>query len=179
MCAVSIAACHLERLEMTICKGLDWRLNPPTASSYVELVDPLLEEVLGNGGLAPLRKEIQALTYDLLDLSVPCLEFVGRRPSSVAAAALLASMEMVRFPPSAADWFRSLPLGLVYDGTNDAHECLALFRCLVECNDRLRPRVVFRQGGEKRDGAKSEVKAKKNKGAGRRVSPTKCRLKKR
>ena len=52
---------------MTICKGLDWRLNPPTASSYVELVDPLLEEVLGNGGLAPLRKEIQALTYDLLD----------------------------------------------------------------------------------------------------------------
>ena len=111
-------------------------------------------------------------------LSVPCLEFIERRPSSVAAAALLASMEMVRLPPSAADWFRSLPLGLD-DGTNDAHECLALFRCLVECNDRLRPRVVFRRGREERDGAKSEAKAKKNKGAGRRVSPTKCRPKKR
>ena len=109
---------------------------------------------------------------------MPCLEFIERRPSSVAAAALLASMEMVRLPPSAADWFRSLPLGLD-DGTNDAHECLALFRCLVECNDRLRPRVVFRRGREERDGAKSEAKAKKNKGAGRRVSPTKCRPKKR
>lgn len=67
--AVSIAACHLERLEMTICKGMDWRLNPPIPSSYVELVDPLLEEVLGNGGLAPLRKEIRALAYDLIDAS--------------------------------------------------------------------------------------------------------------
>ncbi|EJK53844.1 hypothetical protein THAOC_26637 [Thalassiosira oceanica] len=179
-CRLLDPACHLEGLEMIICTGIEWRLNPPTPSSYVELVDPLLEEVFGSGGLAPLGKEILALAYHLIDLSLPCLGFVGRRPSSVAAAALLASMEMVRLPPSAADWFRSLPLGLD-DGANDEYECLALFGCLVECN-RLRPRVVLR-GGEESDGATSEKKAKKKKekkkkGRGRRVSPKKCRPKK-
>ena len=161
---------------MTICAGMEWRLHPPTPSSYVDLVDPQLEEALG-GGLAPLGREILALSHHLIDLSLPCPKFVGRRPSSVATAALLTSMEMVRLPPSSADWFRSLPLGLD-DGTNDEYECLAMFRCIVECN-RLRPRVVFRQGGEENDGDEnSETRAKvKKKGAGRRVSPTKCRPK--
>ena len=93
-----ITARHIEAMELSIMKCLDWHLFPPTAAAYIENLFPLLP----NEDQTP-KTAADALEFArfLAELSVCAYPFVSAKPSSVALAAMLYSFEYYGHPKGA------------------------------------------------------------------------------
>ncbi len=130
-----IAVNHIEEMELSIMKSLRWYLSPPTAASFIENLYPLIV----NDDIACCRvgvddecarddpsydaRSVQSFEFAifLTELSVCAYQFVPIRPSSIAVAAILYSMEIVGHPDGAREAFQCLlrddSLAIVVDPT--------------------------------------------------------------
>ena len=84
-----ITAQHMEAAELSILKSLEWHLFPPTPVAFVENIFPLL-------ALPPDDNAADAMEFArfLIELSVCAYPLAHVRPSSIALAAVLYSLEV-------------------------------------------------------------------------------------
>eukprot|EP00585_Thalassiosira_rotula_P003834 CAMPEP_0196159844 /NCGR_PEP_ID=MMETSP0910-20130528/46526_1 /TAXON_ID=49265 /ORGANISM="Thalassiosira rotula, Strain GSO102" /LENGTH=239 /DNA_ID=CAMNT_0041424769 /DNA_START=475 /DNA_END=1194 /DNA_ORIENTATION=- len=78
---------HIEAMELSIMKSLDWRLHPPTTVAFLENYFPLLEKEDDE------MTDCLEFSRFLSELSVCAYPFVSAKPSSIAVAAMLYSLE--------------------------------------------------------------------------------------
>lgn len=102
---------HIEAMELSIMKCLNWHLFPPTSVSFLENLYPLISRECGD---LQVSNSLEFSRF-LIELSVCAYPFVSARPSSVAIAAILYSFEHFGFPEEAREAFRSLASGVSLD----------------------------------------------------------------
>ena len=78
---------HMEAMELSIMKSLDWRLHPPTTVAFLENVYSLLANQDDE------MADCLEFSRFLSELSVCAYPFVSAKPSSIAVAAILYSLE--------------------------------------------------------------------------------------
>mmetsp|Transcript_14313 Transcript_14313/g.23270 ORF Transcript_14313/g.23270 Transcript_14313/m.23270 type:complete len:158 (+) Transcript_14313:60-533(+) len=78
---------HIEAMELSIMKSLDWHLHPPTTVAFLENYFPLLEKEDDE------MTDCLEFSRFLSELSVCAYPFVSAKPSSIAVAAMLYSLE--------------------------------------------------------------------------------------
>lgn len=90
-----ITAQHIEAMELSIMKCLDWHLFPPTAIAFIENIFPLLVPLSDNDDDDTRKAAADALAFSrfLAELSVCAYPFVFFPPSSLALAAVFFSLE--------------------------------------------------------------------------------------
>lgn len=124
-----IRARHIEAMELSIMKSLDWRLMPPTTAAFIENFYPLLAARCGaaassgsDGGSASGGRGLRAkldesleLCRFLSELSACAYPFVAAAPSSVALAAVLYALERVGLIGETRGHCAALALGLGLD----------------------------------------------------------------
>lgn len=146
--------------EQRICGAFDWRLNPPVADMCVDVLEPLLEgdpmirrdDDDGLGGLPgdaavavvaipkSARRELVRQSRYLCALSVVDPFLASAPPSAVAHAAVLVSMDLLRFPAAALTWFAGLPLDR---DVPEADMCVGRLRRICGEEGFQRPEVTF------------------------------------
>jgi len=94
------------KMEMCIMKSLNWYLNPPTPSTFVEILNPLMVELTEDEVAVT---EIKDLAKYLLELSVCDGYFINKNPSLIAQAALTAAMNVVATPIKIQRKLEALP----------------------------------------------------------------------
>lgn len=94
------------KMEMCIMKSLNWYLNPPTPSTFVDILYPLMEELVGGDDSA---SEIKDLAKYLLELSVCDSYFINKNPSLIAHAAITVAMNVLATPMKVQRQLQSLP----------------------------------------------------------------------
>lgn len=128
----SITVQHIEAMELSIMKCLNWHLFPPTAVSFIENLFPLIESgccaVLSSsssGGSSSSGSNVSNSTSQedhiqraisnslelsrfLAELSVCAYPFVLAKPSSIAIAAILYSFEHFHVPHDIRATFTSM-----------------------------------------------------------------------
>ena len=126
-CNGLITVRHIKAMELSIMKSLRWFLSPPTAVAFIENLFPLIlntDIVCGGGGggdSSASAKAVQSLEFAifLTELSVCAYPFVPIRPSSIAIAAILYSMEIFGHAEGSTEAFQVLlrdkTLALVVD----------------------------------------------------------------
>mmetsp|Transcript_24482 Transcript_24482/g.51279 ORF Transcript_24482/g.51279 Transcript_24482/m.51279 type:complete len:279 (+) Transcript_24482:363-1199(+) len=77
-------------MEVCIIQTLRWHLNPPTASIYLDVVNPLLDASIADGQDS---YELAELSRYLLELGVCDSYFIEMSPSSIAYASIIVAME--------------------------------------------------------------------------------------
>lgn len=94
----------IARTELDICKILGWHLNPPVPIHFLEVAEPLLEQITSRFPW-DMSSEIIELSRFLLEVSVFHAEIARERPSSVAMSAILVAMNYLTVPSMIAnDW---------------------------------------------------------------------------
>jgi len=83
------------KMEISIISSLQWHLNPPTPSMYLDVASPLMDASFND---PQASVEISELSRYLLELSVCDGYFIGMKPSSLAYAAILVAMENLSIP---------------------------------------------------------------------------------
>jgi Cyclin, N-terminal domain/Cyclin, C-terminal domain len=149
---------QVEKMELVILKAIGWRMNPPTALSFVrEFLDILPESYIS--------EEKRAAVYDLCkfqtELCVRIYEFV---PSTIAMAALMNSLESLGMDHSSLRLVETyLERSLKGEGmTLDAHE---------DIQDRLYQAVTEFSGIHSESTADSTAYPAKQALCGKRASP--------
>lgn len=94
------------KMEMCIMKSLNWYLNPPTPSTFVDILHPLMVELTDAEASVA---EIRDLAKYLLELSVCDGYFINKNPSLIAHAAITASMNLAATPIKIQRILQSLP----------------------------------------------------------------------
>ena len=97
---------HIEAMELSIMRCLDWHLFPPTSVSFIENLYPLIVSNPRDDGWGPLDDSLEFSIF-LAELSVcsyPCVSV--HPPSSVAIAAILLGFEYFDIPDETRDAFR-------------------------------------------------------------------------
>lgn len=100
---------HIEAMELSIIEALNWHLFPPTCVSFIENFYPILLSSLrseqypssssSSSGKHDMRLgESLEFSRFLAELSVCAYPFVSVKPSSIAIAAILYSMEYCGLP---------------------------------------------------------------------------------
>mmetsp|Transcript_22450 Transcript_22450/g.47265 ORF Transcript_22450/g.47265 Transcript_22450/m.47265 type:complete len:316 (-) Transcript_22450:73-1020(-) len=128
-----ITAQHIEAMELSIMKCLNWHLFPPTSVSFIENFFPLILMSSRNCkfSLYLQRKIEEALEFSrfLIELSVCAYPFVSAKPSSVAIAAILYSLESYGIVKETRGAFESLVKEAKLDANGpEVHACSRLLR---------------------------------------------------
>lgn len=100
-----ITARHIEAMEMSIMKCLDWHLLPPTPVAYVDNFFPILSASC-SGDFAKVVDSFEFSRF-LAELSVCEYPFLCAKPSSIAIAAILQSLDHFDFPSEAREAFQA------------------------------------------------------------------------
>jgi len=83
---------HFKRMERIILDVLDWRINGPTAGTFVDHLVPLIPIGLGQDEQT-LAREISARAHFFAELSLLDYSFVPKRSSEVALASVMNALE--------------------------------------------------------------------------------------
>lgn len=94
------------KMEMCIMKSLNWYLNPPTPSTFVDILYPLMDELTDDDASVA---EIKDLAKYLLELSVCDGYFINKNPSLIAHAAIATAMNVLATPVKIQRRLQSLP----------------------------------------------------------------------
>ena len=97
------------RTESNLFELLSWYLHPPMPSDYLEVASPLLEEVTAISKDV-LSRDIYQLSNYLLQISLFSAEITMHRPSSVAYASVLVSMNYLCTPTIVVNRWREINL---------------------------------------------------------------------
>ena len=91
------SAKKIARIELEVCKVLGWYLNPPIPIHFLEVAEPLIDQITSR---IPwdMSSEIIELSRFLLEVSVFHAEIARERPSSVAMSAILVAMNYLTVP---------------------------------------------------------------------------------
>lgn len=134
---------HIEAMELSIMRRLDWHLFPPTSVSFIENFYPLIHEGDHDGGRRRghchyfagsgrgLIEDSLEFSRFLAELSVCSYPSVSAHPSSIAIAAILLSFEYFGVPHETRDAFRRSVAGLgmdVYADSPEVDACDGLLR---------------------------------------------------
>lgn len=100
---------HIEAMELSIMKCLNWHLFPPTVVGYIENFFPLISRSCDNKK-SNKHKVADSLEFSrfLAELSVCAYPFVSAKPSSIAVAAILYSLEYFGLDPAVHKSFQQL-----------------------------------------------------------------------
>jgi hypothetical protein len=113
---------HIEAMELSIIETLNWHLFPPTCVSFIENFYPLLSsstssttstasdhDLYHSSSYNNDARLIDSLEFSrfLAELSVCAYPFVSVKPSSIAIAAILYSMEYFGLPDQLRHAFQS------------------------------------------------------------------------
>lgn len=85
-------------MEYHICHVFDWYLNPPVASNFIDIITPLLLMHAVSEYDYQVGGEVVEQSRYLCERSVLDIFFSGMNPSSVAYAAVLVALDIMRFP---------------------------------------------------------------------------------
>mmetsp|Transcript_26585 Transcript_26585/g.50405 ORF Transcript_26585/g.50405 Transcript_26585/m.50405 type:complete len:158 (+) Transcript_26585:101-574(+) len=111
---------HMEAMELSIMKSLDWHLHPPTAVAFLENFYPLLAK-------GDEMADCLEFSRFLSELSACAYPFVSAKPSSIAVAAILYSLEYFGQHHSEVSCCRKLMEELGLDvGAEEVEACGAL-----------------------------------------------------
>jgi len=94
------------KMEMCIMKSLNWYLNPPTPSTFVDILHPMMLELTED---EDSMAEIKDLAKYLLELSVCDGYFINKNPSLIAHAAITAAMNVLATPIKIQRRLQALP----------------------------------------------------------------------
>ena len=94
------------KMEMCIMKSLNWYLNPPTPSTFVDILHPMMLELTED---EDSMAEIKDLAKYLLELSVCDGYFINKNPSLIAHAAITAAMNVLATPIKIQRKLQALP----------------------------------------------------------------------
>lgn len=112
-----ITAQHIEAMELSIMKCLNWHLFPPTANAFIENVFPILAPLSGDDDGRKAVADALEFSRFLAELSVCAYPFACARPSSVALAAVLYSLEVCEMPLREGEEDRVAALHQLVQGT--------------------------------------------------------------
>lgn len=100
-----ITARHIEAMELSIMKCLDWHLLPPTSVAYIDNFFPILSACCSGD----FGKVVDAFEFSrfLVELSVCEYPFLCAKPSSIAIAAILHSLDHFNLPSKAREAFQA------------------------------------------------------------------------
>lgn len=76
-------------------KSLNWYLNPPTPSTFVDVLSPIMGEITND---EDITAEIKDNAKYLLELSVCDGYFVRKHPSLIGHAAIIVAMKILGTP---------------------------------------------------------------------------------
>lgn len=97
--------------ELHICSALQWYLNPSVPVMYLEVANPLINEIVHSEKISKqMMQRIGELSKFLIELSAYNLELSAERPSSVAHAAILVAMNHLHTSTSAMNRWLGLTL---------------------------------------------------------------------
>lgn len=85
---------QITKMEICIIKALRWRLNPPTPFIYLTVAGPLIDDFVDEEDTSTNVKE---LSRYLVELSVCDGDFIDKKPSSIAYAAILVALDVLSF----------------------------------------------------------------------------------
>jgi len=114
---------HIEDMEFSIMKCLDWHLHPPTSVSFIENFFPLISK--------DCSKVADSLEFSrfLSELGVCSYPLVTAKPSSIAIAAVLYSLEYFGLPEETQEEFQALAESASLDmNTPEVEACGKLLR---------------------------------------------------
>ena len=94
------------KMEMCIMKSLNWYLNPPTPSTFVDILYSLMVELTQDEVTVT---EIKDLSKYLLELSVCDGFFINKDPSLIAHASIIAAMSVLATPIKIQRQLQPLP----------------------------------------------------------------------
>ena len=80
------------KMELCVMKSLNWYLNPPTPSTFVDVLSPIMEEITND---EHITAEIKDNAKYLLELSVCDGYFVSKHPSLIGHAAIIVAMKIL------------------------------------------------------------------------------------
>lgn len=112
--SASITAKHIEAMELSIMQCLNWHLFPPTSVAFIENFGPLVKRDCHQLTASTITDALEFARF-LAELSVCAYPFVSAKPSSVAIAAILYSLEYFSILEDNSDAFHAL----VYDTSLD------------------------------------------------------------
>ena len=94
-------------MEHSIMKSLDWYLNPPTPSTFVTVLYPLMKKLTDD---EDTMVEIRDLAIHLLELAVyDSYYFINKPPSLMAHAAIMGAMNLKAIPMETQKRLEALP----------------------------------------------------------------------
>ena len=126
-------------MEYHICHVFDWYLNPPVASNFIDIITPLLLMHAVSEYDYQVGGEVVEQSRYLCERSVLDIFFSGMSPSSVAYAAVLVALDIMRFPVETIKWFEFLALD---HDPEETHLCMQRLH-LICSEEGHRPRFVF------------------------------------
>jgi hypothetical protein len=125
----------VEAMESRMLNAIQWRVNPPTAMSFVRMmIDLVPEHMLG----AAERETIVELTRFQIDMSINEYEFSRFDASSIAFACILNATESVSDDGAFHSTFESAmggALGIDVRGLRDLR--IALYELMSGCGDNI------------------------------------------
>ena len=98
---------QIVKMELCIMKSLGWYLNPPTPSTFVHVLYPLMEKLTDYDEAAMV--EIKDLSNYLLELSVCDGFFINKPPSLIAHSAITVAMNILATPMKIQNRLQALP----------------------------------------------------------------------
>lgn len=102
---------HIQEMELSIMKCLDWHLHPPTSAVFIEHFFPLISSNYSSDkGFCSSSTMLYSYEFSrfLAELSVCAYPFLSAKPSSIAIAAILYSFEFLDLPGEAREVFQAL-----------------------------------------------------------------------
>lgn len=131
---LKVTTSHLEAMELSIAGSLGWQLHPPTSIRFIENFFPLIMEgVSDEFGVASALE----LSRFLTELSVCVYQFnsSNSKPSSVAIAAILLSIDRFQLPHETQDKFRELAESLSLElNSPEISRCGKLLSVIYACH---------------------------------------------
>lgn len=118
-------------MERRICQGFHWYLNPPVSAMYVDILSPLFMKELpvhDTASNAAIQEELRHHAIEqaryLCQNAVLDTFFINKASSSMAYAAVLVALKLMKFPAESTQWFVSLPLQVDWAEMNDCAQHL-------------------------------------------------------
>lgn len=90
---------QIEQMEYAVCSSLEWRVNPPTLSMFLDAAFDYIESNSSKCHLN-LIDAMKELSLFLVEMSVIDVYFAHCSPASIAAGAILVAMEELSAPSS-------------------------------------------------------------------------------
>eukprot|EP00804_Cyclotella_cryptica_P004661 CCRYP_018231-RA/>CCRYP_018231-RA protein AED:0.29 eAED:-0.53 QI:0/-1/0/1/-1/1/1/0/340 len=89
---------QIEDMEFRICEIVDWHVNPPTPTMFLDVGFALIEECVADDFHRGMLVVVKDLAVFLVEISVIDIYFANVSPSSVASAAMLVATSALSAP---------------------------------------------------------------------------------